>query len=57
MLSAADNFAADVIFVVITPQFMIRPELICKLFVESSFKTNTFPVLAGVEFMQAANIS
>lgn len=51
MLSAADNFAADVIFV------MIRPELICKLFVESSFKTNTFPVLAGVEFMQAANIS
>ena len=53
-LTVADNFAADAIFVVITPQFMTRPELICKLFIENNFKTKIFPVLLGGELMQPA---
>lgn len=53
-LQVADNFAADAIFVVITPQFMTEPEVICKLFVENNFKTKIFPVLLGGELMQTA---
>jgi acyl-CoA synthetase (NDP forming) len=53
-LTVADNFAADAIFVVITPQFMTKPEAICKLFIENNFKTKIFPVLLGGKLMQAA---
>ncbi|MGN6401646.1 MAG: acetate--CoA ligase family protein [Flavisolibacter sp.] len=53
-LTVADNFAADAIFVVITPQFMTKPEAICKLFIEINFKTKIFPVLLGGELMQTA---
>ena len=53
-LQMADNFAADAIFVIITPQFMTKPELICKLFVENNFKTKIFPVLLGGQLMQTA---
>lgn len=53
-LQVADDFAADAIFVVITPQFMTGPEQICKLFVENNFKTKIFPVLLGGELMQSA---
>jgi acyl-CoA synthetase (NDP forming) len=53
-LMVADNFAADAIFVVITPQFMTKPEAICKLFIENNFKTKIFPVLLGGELMQTA---
>jgi acyl-CoA synthetase (NDP forming) len=55
-LQVADNFSADAIYVLITPQFMTKPEAICKLFVENSFRTKIFPVLLGGEMMQAAKI-
>jgi acetyltransferase len=54
-LTVADNFAVDAIFVVITPQFMTKPEAICKLFIENNFKTKIFPVLLGGELMQTAS--
>jgi acyl-CoA synthetase (NDP forming) len=55
-LQVADNFNADAIYVLITPQFMTNPETICRLFVQNNFKTKIFPVLLGGEMMQAAKI-
>jgi acetyltransferase len=55
-LQVADNFDADAIYVIITPQFMTQPKDICKLFVETNFKTKLFPVLIGGEMMQDAKI-
>ncbi len=54
VLQVADNFNADVIYVLITPQFMTNPKAVCKLFIENGFKTKIFPVLIGGEMMQAA---
>jgi acyl-CoA synthetase (NDP forming) len=54
VLQVVDNFATDAIFVVLTPQFMTEPEIVCKLFVENIFKTKIFPVLLGGELMQSA---
>jgi acyl-CoA synthetase (NDP forming) len=53
-LQVADNFNADAMYVLITPQFMTKPEAICKLFVENNFKTKIFPVLLGGEMMRKA---
>lgn len=53
-LKVADNFNADAIYVLITPQFMTNPEAICKLFVQNNFKTKIFPILLGGEIMQPA---
>ena len=55
-ITVADEFNADAIFVIITPQFMTHPEAICRMFVEQKFKTKIFPVLLGGEIMQAAKI-
>jgi len=54
VLQVADNFNADAIYVLITPQFMTSPKAVCKLFVEKNFKTKIIPVLIGGEMMQAA---
>ena len=53
-LKVADNFNADAIYVLITPQFMTNPKAICKLFAENNFKTKIFPVLLGGEIMCTA---
>jgi len=53
-IKVADDFNADAIYVIITPQFMTNPEAICKLFVEQNFKTKIFPILLGGEIMQPA---
>lgn len=53
-LKVADNFNADAIYVIITPQFMTNPEAISKLFVENNFNTKIFPILLGGEMMQPA---
>ena len=54
VLQVADNFNADAMYVIITPQFMTNPRAVCKLFVQNNFKTKIFPVLIGGEMMQAA---
>ncbi len=53
-IKVADDFNADAIYVIITPQFMTNPEAICKLFVEQRFRTKIFPILLGGEIMQPA---
>jgi acyl-CoA synthetase (NDP forming) len=53
-IKVADDFNADAIYVIITPQFMTNPEVICKLFVEQRFKTTIFPILLGGEIMGPA---
>lgn len=53
-IKVADDFNADAIYVIITPQFMTNPEGICKLFVEQRFRTKIFPILLGGEIMQPA---
>jgi acyl-CoA synthetase (NDP forming) len=53
-LKIADDFNADAIFVVVTPQFMTNPEEICKIFTEYHFKTSIFPVLIGGEMIESA---
>jgi acetyltransferase len=55
-LQVSDNFNADAIYVLITPQFMTNPKAICQLFVENNFKKKIFPVLLGGEMMQSAKI-
>jgi acyl-CoA synthetase (NDP forming) len=51
-LKIADDFKADAIFVIVTPQFMTDPQEICKIFTEYHFKSNIFPVLIGGEMMK-----
>lgn len=53
-LQVADDFGADAIYVIVTPQFMTDTEKISKLFTNNTFKTKVFPVLLGGEMMQAA---
>lgn len=55
-LLMTDNFGADAIYVIITPQFMTDPRSICRLFLENNFKTKVFPVLLGGEMMQQAKL-
>ena len=53
-LQIADSFNADVIYVIITPQFMTNTLDICKLFTSNNFQTKLFPVLLGGESVQIA---
>lgn len=53
-LQVADQFNADAIYVVITPQFMTDAYAISHVFATGNFKTKIFPVLLGGEAMQAA---
>lgn len=53
-ITVADDFNADAMFVIITPQFMTNPAAICKIFVEQSFRTKIFPILLGGEIMVPA---
>jgi len=53
-LEIADGFGADIIYVMITTQFMTDPLTICKLFKTHNFQTKIFPVLLGGETMQEA---
>jgi acyl-CoA synthetase (NDP forming) len=53
-LEVADHFGADVIYVLVTPQFMTDSEKISELFVQHTYKTKIFPVLLGGELMETA---
>ncbi|MEX6687956.1 hypothetical protein QTN47_10645 [Danxiaibacter flavus] len=53
-ITVADEFGADAIYVVITPQFMTHPEKICTILKDRPFKTKLLPVLLGGEAMEAA---
>jgi acyl-CoA synthetase (NDP forming) len=53
-LEVADTFGADVIYVLVTPQFMTDPEKISELFVQHTYHTKIFPVLLGGEQMETA---
>jgi acyl-CoA synthetase (NDP forming) len=54
VLEVADDFGADAIYVLVTPQFMTDTEKIGALFVPHRWKTKIFPVLLGGERMEEA---
>jgi len=47
VLQVADNFNADAIYVIVTPQFMTDAYAISQIFTTAKFKTKIFPVLLG----------
>ncbi len=53
-LQVADNFNADAIYVIVTPQFMTNTEKISRIFTENHFRTKVFPILLGGERMEPA---
>jgi acetate---CoA ligase (ADP-forming) len=53
-LQVADNFNADAIYVIVTPQFMTDTENISRIFIDAKFRTKVIPVLLGGESMEAA---
>jgi len=53
-LQVADNFGADAIYVIITPQFMTDVDQIANIFIENAFKTEVFPIFLGGEMVESA---
>ncbi len=53
-LQVVDEFNADVIYVIVTPQFMTDTEAISRIFIDKNFKTKMLPVLLGGESMETA---
>ncbi len=53
-LEVADDFGADAIYMLVTPQFMTDTEKISGILCERQFKTKIFPVLLGGERMEKA---
>ena len=53
-LQIADEFNADAIYVIVTPQFMTDTEKISTIFIDEKFKTKVIPVLLGGEMMETA---
>ena len=53
-LRIADDFKADAIYVIVTPQFMTDTEKISRIFTDEKFNTKVIPVLLGGESMEAA---
>jgi len=56
VLRTADNFDADVMYVIVTPQFMTEPEKISDIFLKEKFKTTIIPILLGGEMMDSAKL-
>ncbi len=54
VLEIADEFNADAIFVLVTPQFMTDTDEIGQLFSGKTYKTRIFPVLLGGKSMEKA---
>jgi acetyltransferase len=50
-LKVADDFGADAIYVIITPQFMTDVDAIAQLFIDHEFKTPVFPIFMGGEMV------
>ena len=53
-LQIADEFNADAIYVIVTPQFMTDTEKISRIFTDEKFNTKVLPVLLGGEMMETA---
>ncbi len=53
-LELVDDFNADAIYVIVTPQLVTDPEKVSQIFVNNTFKTRIFPILLGGELMEDA---
>jgi len=53
-LKVADEFGADAIYIIITPQFMTDVDQIAAIFTENTFKTEVFPIFLGGEMVESA---
>ena len=53
-LKVADEFGADAIYVIITPQFMTDVDEIAAIFTDNKFKTEVFPIFLGGEMVESA---
>lgn len=53
-LQVADNFGADAIYVIITPQHMTDCDKIAAIFTGQNFKTPVFPIFLGGELVENA---
>ena len=53
-LKVADEFGADAIYVIVTPQFMTDVDSIAAIFTENIFKTPVFPIFLGGELVESA---
>lgn len=53
-LKVADNFGADAIYVIITPQLMTDVDQIAAIFTDNKFKTEIFPIFLGGEMVESA---
>jgi acyl-CoA synthetase (NDP forming) len=53
-LKVADQFGADAIYVIITPQFMTDVDQIAAIFIDNTFKTPVFPIFLGGEMVEKA---
>ena len=53
-IQVADNFGADAIYVLITPQHMTDTDKIAAIFTEHNFKTPVFPIFLGGELVENA---
>jgi len=51
-LKVADQFDADAIYVIITPQFMTDVDQIAAIFIDNIFKTPVFPIFLGGEMVE-----
>ena len=49
-----DEFQADAIHIIVTPQFMTDPHQVTRIFTGHSFKTKVFPIFLGDGMMEAA---
>jgi acetate---CoA ligase (ADP-forming) len=53
-LKVADEFGADAIYVIITPQLMTDVDQIAAIFTDNKFKTEIFPIFLGGEMVESA---
>ena len=53
-LKLVDDFNADAIYVIVTPQLITNPEKVSEIFVNNTFKTKVFPILLGGELIEEA---
>ena len=53
-IKVADNFGADAIYVIVTPQHMTDTNKIAEIFTGNTFKTPTFPIFLGGELVENA---
>ena len=53
-LKVVDQFDADAIYVIITPQFMTDVDQIAAIFTDNAFKTPVFPIFLGGEMVEKA---